>query len=43
MSRTLQTPINPSTWTPAATKAIIPRIRDEKLGVADPTTVILMS
>jgi hypothetical protein len=38
--QTLQTPMNPSTWTPAATKAIMPRIREEKLGAEEPTTVI---
>ena len=38
--QTLETPKKPRTWTPAATKPMIPNTQDEKLGVADPTTAI---
>jgi hypothetical protein len=39
--QTVTTPMKPSNWIPAAMNAMIPKIKEAKLGVAEPTTIIL--
>jgi len=40
-AQTVTTPMKPSNWIPAAMNAIMPKIKEAKLGVAEPTTIIL--